>query len=264
MFLTACCVKTLCQARVSVVLPCASLSLEEIKPFINGDRLTNAPFLSPSSHRDIRGHTGHLWWIRGLYHSNVDALDGFRASKLLCRWRLRGSEEELSLATETITKLRKEVDELAKSKKSVRGNLFTNSEASTTITAPTSSPTSLQYNTSPEDTDEHRFNPPLYVISHCTVSGNRYTKQLQDANFAYKQRRCNAIGVNCYLHEHDIHSAHDAYLNRGKQWDKVVSFRDVLKTLPENHWFLWLDCDAIFTSTSLDTFYELTNTDRAE
>lgn len=103
---------------------------------------------------------------------------------------------------------------------------------------------------------------PLSVISHCTVGGKRYTKELQQASFANKRRWCNAIGVKCYMLSHDIHEKHHAHNNRGKQWDKIVSFRDTLKKLPENYWLLWLDCDAIFTNTTTKIFHQLTATDK--
>lgn len=110
------------------------------------------------------------------------------------------------------------------------------------------------------DSDKDNSQASLSVISHCTRSGKRYTKELQEASFANKQRWCDAVGVECFLHKHEIHDPHDAHLGRGKQWDKVISFRDVLKTLPNNTWLLWLDCDAIFTSKTLETFYKLTDT----
>lgn len=94
----------------------------------------------------------------------------------------------------------------------------------------------------------------LVVLSSCT-SGGRFDESMVEASLGNKRRYCaltdrprnlsTGSRVRCALFNQSTSGPHHA------KWEKYIRIREEMMDSREA-WFMWIDCDAVFTSASFD------------
>jgi len=90
----------------------------------------------------------------------------------------------------------------------------------------------------------------LVIVSSC-VPGGRFDAGVISASLENKRRYCNlkkamrSSHVRCMLFDSQTQGQHHA------KWEKYIHFRKEMAT-SRDEWFMWIDCDAVFTNASFD------------
>lgn len=88
----------------------------------------------------------------------------------------------------------------------------------------------------------------LVIVSSC-VPGGRFNQSLIAASLENKQRFCAAssrerqLGVRCVLFDAASQGEHHP------KWEKYIHLRQEM-AFSREAWFMWIDCDAVFTNAS--------------
>lgn len=90
----------------------------------------------------------------------------------------------------------------------------------------------------------------LAVVSSC-VPGGRFDAGVISASLNNKRRYCNlnqamrSSRTRCILFDAQTPGQHHA------KWEKYIHFRQEM-AVSRDEWFMWIDCDAVFTNASFD------------